>query len=78
MSRHPELIRARALAFASGLVREVGVVRGRSRGTGDVTRLRQLADDNARLLELLAQPTPAELPSKAPSRALDRFFEHTL
>jgi hypothetical protein len=78
MSRHPELIRARALVFASCLVREVGFVRGGSRSTGDTTGLRQLADDNARLLELLAQPTPAELPSRAPSRALDRVVEHTL
>ncbi len=62
MSRQPEAIRARALAFASCLVSEVGFARGRSRASGDVTRLRQLADDNERLRELLAQlpvPTPA-------------------
>jgi hypothetical protein len=58
-----------------------------SRSTGDTTRLRQLAEDNACLLEWLAQPacfssadgaTPAELPSRAPSRAFERVIEHTL
>ena len=53
MSRQPEAIRASALAFASILVREVGFTRNRSRASGDATRLSQLADDNARLRELL-------------------------
>lgn len=87
MSLHPELIRARALALASCLVREVDVVRSASRSTGDTTRLRQLAEDNACLRELLAQPaclsgadstTPAELSSRAPSRAFERVIEGTL
>lgn len=67
MSRQPEAIRARALAFASILVREVGFARSRSRASGDALRLSQLADDNARLRELLVQPPPPLLSLSEPA-----------
>jgi len=61
MSRNPsppELIRARALAFASEVVSLTTCARGLLRS--DATRLRELETHNARLRELLAQQSQSQ------------------